>query len=250
MLHKLNISIILVSFLLVFGCVEREDIIGEERVGNGIDFAERMMQEAERMWNSRGWRVESMADGVVVESKQVSGVFESANILVMRSDGEINSHYQDVFEFLISPEGYAVLDPVSKPEDHQLPLLETYTWRENTRLEAATARAKIPFMEEVDFVVLNAIDYSTCIFVSKSIIHDSIPGGSKYSSEPPVSGSKIRALNTFAVKVEPIDENKCRLQFINYVDMGIDIPSFIYDFTNRLFLALIYSRINDEMAKN
>ncbi len=96
---------------------------------------------------------------------------------------------------MVSPAGYAILDPVSKPEDHQLPLLETYTWRENTRLEAATNRATIPFMGEVEFVVLNAIDYSACVFASKSIIHDSIPGGSNYSSEPPVPDAKTRALN-------------------------------------------------------
>ncbi len=91
MLRKVSIFILFISLLLVFGCGEREDIIGEERVGDGIDFAERMIEEAERMWGSFGWRIENNAGGVLVESKSVSGVFESANILVMRSDGEIDA---------------------------------------------------------------------------------------------------------------------------------------------------------------
>ncbi|GAB4524801.1 MAG: hypothetical protein Fur0018_08680 [Anaerolineales bacterium] len=30
---------------------------------------------------------------------------------------------------LVSPAGYAVIDPISKPKDHELPPLEVYPWR-------------------------------------------------------------------------------------------------------------------------
>ena len=85
---------------------------------------------------------------------------------------------------LVSPAGYAVIDPISKPEDHELPPLEIYPWRAGSRLEAAIATTHLPMMPVSEFVVLNAIDPKTRIFVSKSILHEKCPGGSKYSGAP------------------------------------------------------------------
>ena len=227
-----------------------EHIIGEERVGDGIAFAKRMVEEAERMWSSGGWKRERNKGGVLVESKPVAGVLAPANIRVMRSSGEISADSQTAFAFLTSPAGFAILDPVSKAEDHQLPPLEQYTWRKNSRLEAAIASAKeVPMLPEVEFVVLNAIDYDSCRFVSKSILHDQRPGGSHYSGEPPVPSAKPRALNTFAVKTLSLSHNRCQLLCINYVDMGAKGPSWIYDFINRRYFAPLYRRLSAELAK-
>ena len=55
----------------------------------GAVFAEYMVAEAERMWRTTGWKVESNKDGVLVESKPVSRAFESSGVLVTRSVGEI-----------------------------------------------------------------------------------------------------------------------------------------------------------------
>lgn len=225
-----------------------EHIIGEERLTNAADFAERMVAEAERMWRTTGWKVEARKNGVLVESKPISGVFESSNVLVTRSVGEIDAPAQATFDMLVSPAGYAVIDPISKPEDHELPPLETYPWRNSSRLEAAIATTNIPMMPASEFVVLNAIDPAARIFASKSIIHDGCPGGSKYSNEPTPASGKERALNTFAIKVEPIAENRCRVYCINYADMAGNTPATINNLINtKFFLPPLYKRIAKTM---
>ena len=224
--------------------VGSEDILGEERIVDGAAFAERMVAEAERMWMTTGWKIESARNGVLVESKPVSGVFEAANVLVTRAIGEIDAPAQDTFDMLISPKGYAVIDPISKPEDHESPPLEIYNWREGSRLEAAVATTKLPTMPPTEFVVLNAIDPNTRIFVSKSIMHDAHPGGSKYSTEPIESSDQVRALNTFAIKVEPISENRCQVLCINYADMAGNTKAFFNNLLNtKFFLPPLYKRI-------
>ncbi len=221
-----------------------EHIIGEERVGDGVDFAARMMAEAEGMWSSTDWKKERIRQGVLVESKPVSGVFESAGIKIMRSEGLVHASQTEVFEFLVSPAGFAILDPTSDPTDHLKPVLQSYPWKDQARLEAATSKTKIPYTPGFEFVVLNAIDYTTCTFVSKSIIHDSMPGGSPYSQENQVEGGIPRAVNTFAVKVLPVSETESKLLLINFVHMGPKGGAWIYDQVNKGFFAPVYRRLN------
>lgn len=222
----------------------REDLIGEEKITNGAAFAERMVAEVERMWRTTGWKVESNKDGVLVESKPVRGAFEAAGILVTRSVGEIDAPAQATFDMLVSPTGYAVIDPISKPEDHTLPALETYPWREGSRLEAAIATTHIPMIPVSEFVVLNAIDPMARIFVSKSILHEKCPGGSKYSGEPAPSNGRERALNTFAIKIEEVSAKRCRVYCVNYADMAGKTAAWMNNLINtRAFFGPLYRRI-------
>ncbi len=99
-----------------------------------------------------------------------------------------------------------------------------------------------------EFVVLNAIDPATRIFASKSIIHDGCPGGSKYSDVSATAGGRVRALNTFAIKVEPITEQRCRILSINYADMAGKTGAAMNNLINtKYFLPPVYKRIAKEM---
>jgi len=228
----------------------REDLIGEEYILNGAEFAERMLAEADRLWRTPGWKTETHKDGILVESKAVCGVFEKAGVLVTRSTGEIAAPAQAAFDMLVSPAGYAVIDPVSKPEDHQRPPMETYPWRPGARLEAATAATNLPMLPVSEFVVLNAIDPARRIFASKSILHPGCPGGSKYSQEAPPAGGRVRALNTFAIQIDPLGPERCRVRCINYADMAGSTPAAINNLINtRFFLPPLYQRIANAMQK-
>jgi len=236
------------STRLISGHFGQEHIIGEELITDGAAFAERMVAEVERMWRTSGWKVETDKNGVLVESKPVSGPFETSGVLVTRSMGEIDAPAQATFDMLVSPAGYAIIDPVSKPEDHKLPPLETYKWRNGSRLEAAIASTNIPILPNTEFVVLNAIDPATRIFASKSILHESRPGGSKYSSAEQVAGVPERALNTFAIKVEPISDERCRVYCINYANMVGKTSAGMNNFMNtKYFLPPLYKRIAKAM---
>ncbi len=226
----------------------KEDLIGEERLVDAPAFAERMISEVERLWQTTGWKEERDKGGVLVESKEVKGVFESSGVLVTRSLGDIQASAKATFDMLTSPEGYAVIDPVSKEEDHKKPPLEIYEWRDGCRLEAAVATTNIPVLPTSDFVVLNAIDAKARLFVSKSIIHEKVPGGSRYSKESPPENGRVRALNTFAIKIEEIDDNRCRVYGINYADMAGKTSAKMNNFVNtKAFFPPLYKRIKKAM---
>lgn len=223
----------------------REHLIEEVLVTSAPDHAAKMFAEAKRIFRTTGWKVESNSKGVLVESKPIDGVLASGGICVVRATGIIDAKASEFFAFITSPTGYAVIDPVSDKEDHEKEPLEVYEWRENCRLEAAVATTKIPGMKPCDFVVLNAIDPNEMIFASKSILHPSMPGGSKYSGEPTPSNGHERALNTFVIKIEPISETKCKALCINYADMAGKTSAGMNNFINKkVFFGPLYKRMH------
>jgi len=225
-----------------------EHIIGEEKVANGAEFAEKMVEEVERMWQTSGWKEVYDKNNLLVESKPVVGVFKESGVMVTRAFGKVNANAQATFDMLVSPEGYAVIDPVSKPEDHDLPPLETYAWREGSRLEAAIAQTNIAMLPSTEFVVLNAVDPKERIFVSKSILHDNHPGGSKYCGVQTEKGKPVRALNTFAIRIEEISDEACMISCINYADMCGKTNAFMNNLINeKFFLPPLFKRIRKRM---
>jgi len=225
-----------------------EFVIGEERVNNAGSFADSIVTEALRIWSSGDWKLEIKDKDFLVESKRVSGTFKKSGARIMRSSSILNVNAKDAFELITSPCGYAILDPVCKPEDHARPPLETYTWKEGCRLEAARATLTIPFFLDAEFVVLNAINSHELIFISKSIIHDACPGGSRFSNETQNTKGVDRAINTFGVKVEYLSENSCKILLLNFLDMGIAIPPFILNFINVSFFKPLYKRLEKKLT--
>ncbi len=224
----------------------REHLIGEEWVSDAKAHAQKMFAEAKRMFATTGWKVESNKNGLLVESKPVDGVLRSSGVDVTRASGIIHANAQKFFEFITSPEGYAVIDPVSDPDDHSKEPLEVYPWHEGARLEAALATTNIPMIDPSDFVVLNAIDPGERMFASKSILHEGMPGGSKYSGEGKPENGHERALNTFVIQVEEVDENHCKVRCINYADMVGKTPAAINNMINKKgFFPPLYKRMHE-----
>jgi len=57
-------------------------------------------------------------------------------------------------------------------------------------------------------------------------------------------------LNTFAIKVEPISEQRCRVLCINYADMSGKTPALINNLINtKFFLPPLYKRIAKAMGE-
>jgi hypothetical protein len=77
---------------------DKEMILGEQFVADAPTFAELMLAEANRIWASSGWRLESRSHGVIVESKLVEGPFEHTGILMMRSAGIVKTDPQITFD--------------------------------------------------------------------------------------------------------------------------------------------------------
>lgn len=228
----------------------KEHLIEEVKFVDAGIHADEMIQEANIMFSTTGWKVESDKGGLVVESKPVSGIFEKSGIYVTRASSIVKCEGNKFFNFMTSPKGYAIIDPVCDPDDHEKEPLEVYPWRDNTRLEAALASTDIPGLKPCDFVVLNAIDSNELIFASKSIIHDSMPGGSIYSKESAPQNGRVRALNTFVVKVVPIDEENCKVLCINYADMAGKSSAGMNNFINKkVFFKPLYKRMHKAVKK-
>ncbi len=222
----------------------KEHLIGEERLTDAPKFAMRMYDEAERMFRTTGWKIESIKDGVLVESKPVSGSFEQSGVLVTRAFGSVDADADTLFKYMTSPQGYAVIDPVSDPADHEKQPLEVYDWKVDARLEAAVASTNIPALGHFDFVVLNAIDPEKRIFASKSIQHDNMPGTSRYSSDTKPENGHERAINTFVIKLVPISADRCRAMCINYADMAGNTSATINNMINtKAFFGPLYKRM-------
>lgn len=221
-----------------------EHLIEEIAFTHATDHAELMFDEANRMFSTTGWQEESHRDGVLVESKPISGKLACSGVCVTRASGIIQTEADKFFAYMSSPQGYAVIDPVSDPNDHEKKPLDSYPWREGCRLEVALATTNIPMMAPCDFVVLNAIDPKVRMFASKSVLHDSIGGGSKYADVGPSKNGRERALNTFVIKVEPIDQKTCRVLCINYADMAGKTSAKMNNFVNqKVFFKPLYERM-------
>ena len=92
-----------------------EDIIGEVMV---VDKPSKLilsiLDEARRIWsadNNCGWTDEE-ASGFVLQSKPVIGVYESAKPTIQRSSILMNHSCETVYNFLVSPKGFTIIDPV------------------------------------------------------------------------------------------------------------------------------------------
>ena len=102
----------------------------------------------------------------------------------------------------------------------------------------------MPLMREREFVVLNAVDPLSRLFASTSILHAAAPGGSRYSPELPPPSGRIRALNAFAIEVEPIALRQCRVRCINYADLAGLAPAAVLNLVNtRFFLQALFNRM-------
>lgn len=225
--------------------IGKEHLIAEEPIEDPIELANRMFEETKRMLKTTGWKTEQNKE-LIIQSKAIKGIYEISNVKVTRAQQTLNINANKLFEYITSKEGYALIDPVSNPNDHQKPL-EIYKWKKDCRLEAAIATTNIKMLDPCDFVVLNAIDSTEMIFASKSIIHNKMPGASKYLTSEIPENKHTRALNTFSIKIEAINENKCKVLCVNYADMSGKTNAKMNNLVNtKIFFQGLYKRIEEK----
>ncbi|KAH8045523.1 hypothetical protein JL721_12582 [Aureococcus anophagefferens] len=204
---------------------------------SAFDMAAVMFAEARALWASDGWhRVSSPSARVTVESRRIdAGAFARSGVLVTSGTGVIKN---------------ATADAAIQFGEY----LEDFSagWGTRTRLEVAEAKAPLPppFLPR-EFVVLNAMDPAERLFVSKSVLHRSRPGGSEFNDlgVPPPEG-KVRALNTFAVAADDVDGGHCRVRTINFAHLGGWSSTAMMNWINcKAFLAPLYDRLQAKMDK-
>jgi hypothetical protein len=199
-------------------------------------FADLSIQEAKNLWAEPSSNWHTMFNGtrftenrVAVECRQVTeGSFRDSKVHLARSEGILRGvSAQEALEFMLSPEGLAILDPVGSRTDFYQPIERIPDWREG---DAKTEIAEIfipgrgPMIDR-HFLVLGSTIPEEGIFVAKSVIHSSRPGASAlYAGKKSDfdDDKHIRSLVTFAIKVEPTvlkdGEEVVSVKMINYVN--------------------------------
>ena len=270
----LSILCVLIAFLLAkpekWHGAGGASLIGEERITDAAsarNLAERMVLEATDIWAqpSSQWATVSEGDkglafggaadarsgALLTEAIRIDhGDFARSGVLLTRARGVITDASADAtIRHLVSAEGFAIIDPMSDPTDFAK-YHEKFPWRGGARLEVADAHAAIPGFAPREFSVLNAIDVKSGVFVSKSILHASKPGGSEFNAHglPPPPNGTVRALNTFAVRATPLGANSCSVEMINFAHLGGSFPWSVTNLINGGFLNGVYERLQTAMS--
>lgn len=156
------------------------------------------------------WTTVAQVNGVEIQTASVQNrpkvQLQRAVIPVGGGNSSISgiSASQQLYEFLISKEGYIFLDPDANPDNFNQPLLGPFEWNTTTtregggrdgdgsstttggkaQVEYASLTLPCPFTTR-DFIILNAVDGASKTFLSTSCYSSQllIPGKSPYDYE-------------------------------------------------------------------
>jgi hypothetical protein len=229
-----------------------EYLIGEEMVSDDMSaslLADRCMEEANRLFFSEAnWkRVEIMDPEIKVEVIPLSGDYQKSGVHIVRGEGIIPASAEKFFNFQISREGFQSIDEylvnhrnvdnfkwVTRPEFSSItPPAATQSFPEDSPYQLMMNRVEWKYpIKRREFVALDIIHREEMILISKSSLSPKRPGGSRYQSHvpldektpyvdpvDPVARPLVRAVQYYASKVEPIDENSCRLRMVTWGEM-------------------------------
>jgi len=229
-----------------------EDLIAEEMVTDDMSaslLADRCMEEAHRLFDSKAnWRtVDVMDPNIKVETIPLSGGYASSGVHLVRGVGVIPASAEKFFNFQISREGFQSIDEylvnhrncdnfkwVTRPEYGSVSVPEkSKHWDDASPYQLMMNRVEWKYpIKRREFVALDIVDRKEMILISKSSLSPLRPGGSRYQStvpldektlyrDPvdPVARPLVRAVQYYASKVEPIDDNSCRLHMVTWGEM-------------------------------
>ena len=229
-------------------------LLGEAHIRGGGDarrFATAMHREARQIWQSPStdWNTASVGP-VRVESIRIDlGPFNRSGVLLTRAVTSLaNASAGELYALLTSPEGFAIIDPMSDPADFS-EYLRKYRWG-GRRLELAEAKVEaVPGLSRArEFCVLNAFDCRARTFVSKSVQHNAMPGSSPYADGGDPPAGRVRALNTFALRTTPLPGGMARLELINYADL-VGAPTLMNWINVKAFLPGLVDRLRARLAR-
>lgn len=184
---------------------------------------------------------------VQVETIPLTGGYENSGVHLVRGEGIIPASAEKFFKFQISREGFQSIDEylvnhrnvdnfkwVTRPEFNSVEVPapgEPFSEDSPYQLMMNRVEWKYPIKRR-EFVALDIVDNEEMILISKSALHPKRPGGSRYQNivpldektpyvDPvdPVKRPLVRAVQYYASKVTPIDENSCKLTMVTWGEM-------------------------------
>lgn len=216
-------------------------IVGETNITSvrPFDLAETILKEANTIWSqsSVGWFTEINSTSLTVESHSVTVGEKPSPLPIQRAWTVVNcASARSLYDFLMSPEGFAVIDPSSRKEDFSAKPLATFNYRKGAlKVQRTVSQLARPLLSSRDFVVLNVLDNSGMTFASKSVI---------YPVPPPLQKTKtVRAFNSFALKVSNAQKGTCKVQFVNIILDLIPYNGFAHFINAKLYFPGLIKRL-------
>jgi len=190
---------------------------------------------------SGDWKLEHDKDGIELWSRPV----EDRLGKMTRTEVGLAADAEDIFQLMISKAGFEIIDPGTK--NHHAPPIESLPWSGSGPVECVLACAPSPGfpLSDREFVVCNMFDEHPSgtelpLFVSKSIDHP---------SHPRKASKAVRALNTFALQVVPVEAGECKLCMLNYADFGGWFPTFLMDMIDtKIFMQQLIERLRKHLG--
>ena len=188
-----------------------------------------------------------MDPSIKVDVIPLTGDYETSGVHLVRGVGVIPASAEKFMAFQCSREGFQSIDEylvnhrncdnfkwMTRPEYADVPVPEaTLPWDEASPYQLMMNRVEWKYpIKRREFVALDVVDQEKKILISKSSLSPTRPGGSRYQNivpmdektkykDPvdPIARPLVRAVQYYASKVEPIDENNCKLTMVTWGEM-------------------------------
>eukprot|EP00636_Phaeomonas_parva_P017516 CAMPEP_0118855222 /NCGR_PEP_ID=MMETSP1163-20130328/3133_1 /TAXON_ID=124430 /ORGANISM="Phaeomonas parva, Strain CCMP2877" /LENGTH=332 /DNA_ID=CAMNT_0006788075 /DNA_START=59 /DNA_END=1057 /DNA_ORIENTATION=- len=239
---------------------ESEYLIAEELVTNDEEasaLADRCIDEAIRLFDApseEGWTNVFSEDGINVESKPLHGPYEDSGVLIVRGVGTVPASADKFYDWQVSREGFQSIDEYLV--NHRM--VEQYKWKSAEKngyteddydLMMNRVEWKYPIKRR-EFVALDTTDRKRKILISKSALHKDRPGGSKYQDEIPLDEKEfVRAVQYYASRVTPIDDENCQLEMVTWGEMCDSYSAYWVNLFNaHVFITPKFQRFREAMS--
>ncbi|CAM9308150.1 unnamed protein product, partial [Heterosigma akashiwo] len=241
--------------------------------------ADRCIAEAKRLWESKAnWTpVEIMDPDVFVETIPLKGSYGNSGVHLVRAKGVIDAPAEKLHKFKISREGFQSIDEylvnhrncghfkwVTRPEFDDVPVPEKGTdWPEGSPYQLMMNRVEWKYpIKRREFVALDIVDDKEMILISKSSLSPLRPGGSRYQDvvpmdektkyvDPvdPVARPLVRAVQYYASRITPINDNQCQLEVVTWGEMCDNYSSWWVNLFNaHVFITPKFDRFKRVMG--
>jgi hypothetical protein len=232
-------------------------------------------------YSTKGWRKTEVVDpNIKVETIPLSGGYESSGVHLVRGEGIIPASAEKFYNFQISREGFQSIDEYlvnhrncdnfkwnsdkyTKDYGHISPPRATEHWPEESPYQLMMNRVEWKYpIKRREFVALDVVHRPSMTMISKSALSPLRPGGSRYQTLVPLDESTpyvdpvdpvkrplVRAVQYYASRVIPIDDNSCKLIMVTWGEMCDNYSSWWVNLFNaHVFITPKFERFQRVMG--
>ncbi|MGL6008799.1 MAG: hypothetical protein ACRC1D_05020 [Culicoidibacterales bacterium] len=187
------------------------------------------------------WPMYSQKAGVCLQTSPI--VDPTTKLTIFKAQKTLPFPAATIFSYATSAKGFAILDPVSNPDDHYREPLLVHQVSSSHRYEIANTHMQIALIKR-EFLVLNTYDSHEQIFVSTSVAAPTLVHNCHFPS-------KQRAYNSFVLAVQAETPTSAVVTIVNFMDMRLTFPlsDAILNQMNRYFLQRLFPAIEHELAQ-